>query len=231
MVSRATAALSALASFAVLVGVVLVVGAPALAFPEFSRPYTQPTDGDCVGDGIDPINVYFFGERAGIDGVLNNMHQHTAWDSSGGSPQRLMRKIDDNPLDYRCHTMDDQRANESIVESRYHTRLWFIPASSGATKKTVGDAHHEDWVIWAPWNPCGPPGKHAVDSNGDNGSGFDQGRHRLKEVFDNHNHYVESHYWGNTQNFKQCDGDWAARTATERRLTLATCTSDGDICP
>jgi hypothetical protein len=193
---KATVVLSAAACLAAIA----VADSPAGAsFPEFSRPYTQPTSGDCVGDGIDPINVYFLGERAGVAGVLDNIHAHTAWENGLGSPQRLKRKIDDNPLEYRCHVMDDQRANGGIIQSRYHTRLWFIPASSGEHKKTVGDAHHEDWVIWTPWNPCGPPGSHAVDKNGNNGSGFDQGRRRLRDVFDNHGHYVEGHYWGNTQ--------------------------------
>jgi hypothetical protein len=54
--------------------------------------------------------------------------------------------------------------------------------------------------------PCG----HAVDSNGPGGSGFDQGRDELVRRFASAGHPAERVWWGNTQSFKQCDGDYAA---------------------
>ncbi|MEJ7569171.1 MAG: hypothetical protein WKF41_13000 [Gaiellaceae bacterium] len=65
---------------------------------------------------------------------------------------------------------------------------------------TIGDAHHEDLTY------CG----HAVDANGANGSGFDQGRQNLRINLENGGHSWRSEFWGNTQNFQQCDGDYAS---------------------
>jgi hypothetical protein len=69
---------------------------------------------------------------------------------------------------------------------------------------TTGDAHHEDLVFFPV--PCG----HAVDSNGGGGSGFDQGRDELETGFAAAGHATRRVWWGNTQSFKQCDGDYAA---------------------
>ena len=68
----------------------------------------------------------------------------------------------------------------------------------------VGAAHHEDLVLFPV--PCG----HAVDSNGSRGSGFDQGRDELRDRFAAAGHAWYRVWWGNTQSFKQCDGDYAA---------------------
>ena len=65
---------------------------------------------------------------------------------------------------------------------------------------TIGDAHHEDLTY------CG----HAVDANGSTGSGFDQGRRELRIQMENGGHGWYSEFWGNTQNFQQCDGDYAS---------------------
>ena len=64
-----------------------------------------------------------------------------------------------------------------------------------------GDAHHEDTIVY--------PGCHAVDANGPDGSGFDQGRRRLRELFAAGGHGWRSQFWGNTRSFRQCDGDYA----------------------
>ena len=68
----------------------------------------------------------------------------------------------------------------------------------------VAGAHHEDLVLVP--IPCG----HAVDSNGPSGSGFDQGRNELERRFATAGHATSRVWWGNTQSFKQCDGDYAA---------------------
>jgi hypothetical protein len=48
-----------------------------------------------------------------------------------------------------------------------------------------------------------------ADANGPSGSGFDQGRNSLKLSFVNAGHTWYPAWWGNTQNFQQCDGDYA----------------------
>jgi hypothetical protein len=51
---------------------------------------------------------------------------------------------------------------------------------------------------------------HAVDANGPSGSGFDQGRREVRiRVGDAAGHSWYTQNWGNTNNFQQCDGDWA----------------------
>jgi hypothetical protein len=178
--------------------VALAFASSSTGFPDFSRPYTH--DGSsCDGDQdqVDPINFAFKGSHAGVNGSVNNIQWHAGWTDSGGSTQSLNVHISGN--NYACHVMDTQRASAGTTSSRFHIRLWRVPANT-SPDLTVGDAHHEDFVWY-----CG----HAVDSNGSNGSGFDQGRRALHDAFDHTNHDQRVDYWGNTQNFKQCDGDWA----------------------
>jgi hypothetical protein len=200
---------STIVSASVLAGAIAV--SVAQAFPDWSRPYTQSSS-DCVGDhAIDPINFEFHGDSANVDGTNSNMHYHTDWDEHGGSDQWLSVKVD--PGNYGCRVEQHQPAtlDEIHVSDRFHIRLWNIPNSSGDGKKTVGDAHHEDFVI-----TCGD----AVDSNGSTGSGFDWGRRRLFNRFDAEGHPVDSAYWGNDRDFKQCDGDWAGSNGYGGRVTL-----------
>jgi hypothetical protein len=219
-VAKGTAFAAGAVCLASVVASVLLVGAAAHAgFPDMSRPYTQSTDGDCIDDAIDPINILFIGGRAGVDGVANNFAQHDPIYGPGqGSTQRLQRRISDSPLDYRCHTQDAQRANGATDETRHHVRLWFIPASSGSDTKTVGDGHHEDWREWPACGDYPTDGDHAVDANGSNGSGFDKGRRRIRDQFADGGHYVENPYWGNDHPFQQCDGEWASSNGNGARI-------------
>jgi hypothetical protein len=83
-------------------------------------------------------------------------------------------------------------------------------ATLGTT--TTGTPHHEDWVP-----SCNSGfGGHAVDKGGVNlgggaDSGFDQGRQRIFSALSGQPGHPFGGYssWGNTQEFKQCDGDWA----------------------
>jgi hypothetical protein len=190
-------------------------------FPDFSAQYTQDTDGNCQDDPIDPVNVLFKGEEAGYANTASQIELHANWPNQDGSAQNLRVNIEGG--DFRCDRLATQRANGGSDDSRMHIRLWPIPAArDGDEKKTVGDAHHEDWVSWAPWNPCGAPtgGGHAVDSNGDNGSGFDQGRRTLRHKFDEAGHSTDNDYWGNTRNFEQCDGDLAGSDGTGAVISI-----------
>jgi hypothetical protein len=60
----------------------------------------------------------------------------------------------------------------------------------------------------------------AVDANGSDGSGFDQGRCELGSSFNRQGFPIDHGNWGNTQNFKQCDGDWAGSDGTGNRIKL-----------
>lgn len=155
------------------------------------------THSDCPAPStnrVDPINFVFY-DWGTFGRVVNSIETHTAWDTSSGTSQTFVSHG-------VCSDMSGQQASGSIFVSRYHIRLRLIHFDDGPLGwTTVGDAHHEDLVV-----PCG----HAVDENGPNGSGFDQGRNQLRtHMVDNANHSFYSTWWGNTQNMRQCDGDYA----------------------
>ena len=79
----------------------------------------------------------------------------------------------------------------------------FGRAGRDITGRHRGDAHHED-LIWY----CG----HAVDKGGGSSglaSGFDQGRQAIDQGLAGSHTFGGTTYWGNTRQFKQCDGDYA----------------------
>ena len=98
--------------------------------------------------------------------------------------------------------MHAQRA--SGLGARFHVRVRGQHQDAALGWVAVAGAHHEDLVLVP--IPCG----HAVDSNGPSGSGFDQGRNELERRFATAGHPTSRVWWGNTQSFKQCDGDYAA---------------------
>jgi len=173
---------------------------------------------NCNGDSrSDPIGVLFRGRRASASNVAKQVKLHTTlldpwsgWIHDVSKGQYLWVLLNGGGYDCR-------EANESVAEasdagpySRFHTRLWFIPATNGSSElKTIGTPHHEDWITYNPLNNhctgVTGAGSHAVDQNGSNGSGFDQGRHKLKEAFEEGGHKVESEEWGNTEEIEQCD--------------------------
>jgi hypothetical protein len=144
-------------------------------------------------DRIDPINFVFW-DWGTIGRAENAIVAHAGWANTSGSSQTF---VDHGA----CYAMSGQRASAGATSSRYHIRLHPVHADGALGWTTVGGVHHEDLV----WN-CG----HAVDSNGPGGSGFDQGRRQLRTLLENAGHSWYSRWWGNTQNFKQCDGDYAA---------------------
>jgi FG-GAP-like repeat len=176
-------------------------------------------DNDCNEDSrSDPIGVLFRGRRASAHNVANQIKHHAGWWNDVTKDQYLWVLLNGGSYDCR-------EANESVAEasdigpySRYHTRLWFIPATNGSSElKTIGTPHHEDWKWRNPFNHCSGAtqvGSHAVDKGGVNQSthesGFDRGRHKLKEAFQNAGHLVQPpEEWGNTYEIEQCDEEWA----------------------
>lgn len=154
------------------------------------------THSNCPADNydrVDPLNIVFY-DWGTWGRAVNQIQAHARWFDDGGSMQTFVDHGD-------CYNMVTQRASSGVVSTRFHIRLHPIHYDDALGWTTVGDAHHED-LVWS----CG----HAVDKNGSNGSGFDQGRRELRIRFENAGHSWYSRFWGNTQSFKQCDGDYAS---------------------
>jgi hypothetical protein len=153
------------------------------------------THGSCAGTSasrIDPVNFVYW-DWGTWDRAVSQTQTHAGWLNTSGSSQYF--------FDHgNCYTMTTQRADGGSTSSRFHIR--YHPIHSDATLRwtTIGDALHEDFTY------CG----HAVDANGPSGSGFDQGRRQLRILMENGGHGWYSEFWGNTQNFQQCDGDYAS---------------------
>jgi sugar lactone lactonase YvrE len=210
---------------------------------------------DCnEGSRSDPIGVLFRGKRASAHNVANQIKLHANWNYDVSKGQYLWVLL--NGGSYDCRDASESVAeapdfstldNPNPANSRYHIRLWFIPATNGSSElKTIGTPHHEDWKWNIPFvNHCGGVtgfGNHAIDEGGihqHKDSGFDQGRHKLKEGFENGGHLVQSEEWGNSTEIEQCDGGWAGSDgwglniwvnhAIEPRTLSGSATSSGAV--
>jgi hypothetical protein len=177
-----------------LAGVAGVVAGSARAHFDGTGRYTYRSCPSSAATRVDPINVVFTGW--GTWGrAASQIGSHAGWADGSGTSQSF---VDHSG----CAPMHTQRA--SGRGTRFHVRVrgqhWDPTRGWTAT----GAAHHEDLVVLPV--PCG----HAVDSNGPGGSGFDQGRNELERRFSEAGHATQWVWWGNTQSFKQCDGDYAA---------------------
>jgi hypothetical protein len=170
------------------------VAAPAAAHFDDSSKYTYD---ECPGSSdnrVDPINVVV--TRWGTWGrAASQIESHAGWTNTSGSTQSF---VDHGS----CYPMHAQRA--SGTGTRFHVRVRGQHPDETLGWTATGDAHHEDLVVFPV--PCG----HAVDSDGAGGSGFDQGRDELEQRFASAGHPTYRVWWGNTNSFKQCDGDYAA---------------------
>jgi hypothetical protein len=184
-----------LAASLAVAGLLLGLGSSvAVAHFDATSPYTHAECPAAFGNRVDPINVVFTGW--GTWGRAESQIQsHAGWTATSGSAQSF---VDHGA----CRPMHTQRA--SGEGTRFHVRLRGQHADAALGWTATGDAHHEDLVVFPA--PCG----HAVDSNGPDGSGFDQGRDELERRFVSGGHPSSRAWWGNTQSFKQCDGDYAA---------------------
>jgi hypothetical protein len=176
-------------------GAVLAAGA-GVAHAHFDRgaPYTHEGCPASFENRVDPVNVVFTGW--GTWGrAESQIESHAGWTATSGTTHSF---VDHGA----CRPMHTQRASGEGTRFQVRVRGQHPDAALGWT--ATGDAHHEDLVVFPV--PCG----HAVDSNGPGGSGFDQGRDELVRRFASAGHPAERVWWGNTQSFKQCDGDYAA---------------------
>lgn len=192
----------ALALPAAIAALALPVPAPA-HFDSADR-YTHGACPATSANRVDPLNILF--RSWGTYGrALSQTQSHAGWADDGGSAQYF--------FDHgSCALMHGQRASAGVIWSRFHVRVRGQHEDSTLGWTAIGDAHHEDLVL-----TCG----HAVDSNGPEGSGFDQGRNELRAAMAAAGHAVSTgNWWGNTQNFKQCDGDLAGSNGYTTYITL-----------
>jgi hypothetical protein len=183
------AVLAALAAFVAVVG-----AARAGAHLDTADRFVHAGCPGTASNRVDPLNVVFHGW--GTWGrAASQIEAHAEWTDESGTAQSF---VDHGG----CFPMHTQRA--SGLGSRSHVRFRGQHVDAALGWVAVGGVHHEDLVVWPV--PCG----HAVDANGSGGSGFDQGRDELLRAFAVAGHAVALAWWGNTQTFKQCDGDWAS---------------------
>jgi hypothetical protein len=219
-IARSRTGLVALAALTAVLAMALSIVPMANAIGLGPSGWYSFNDSNCnEASHTDPIGVLFRGRRASAHNVANQIGIHAGWWASASKGQYLWVLLNGGGYDCR-------EANESVAESsdlgpysRFHTRLWFIPATNGSSElKTIGTPHHEDWKFHNPFggDHCTGAtgvGSHAVDRGGVNQSthesGYDKGRHRLREAFENGGHAVQSAEWGNTAEFEQCDEEWA----------------------
>jgi hypothetical protein len=186
---RCVVAVAALAVFAAA-----YVAPPAGAHFDASDRYTHRDCPAAPANRVDPVNVVFYGW--GTWGrAAAQIESHAGWTSTSGTEQSFVDHV-------TCHVMHAQRASPG--GSRFHVRVRGQHPDAALGWTAAAGAHHEDLVYFPV--PCG----HAVDSNGPGGSGFDQGRDELRDRFAAAGHAWYRVWWGNTQSFKQCDGDYAA---------------------
>ncbi len=175
------------------VSLVSLLGAPAQAHFDAADRYTHGACPASFANRVDPINVVF--TTWGTWGrAESQVETHAGWTVSSGSMQSFVDHAG-------CASLHTQRA--SGQGSRFHVRLRGQHADGTLGWTAMAAAHHEDLVLLP--LPCG----HAVDANGPAGSGFDQGRDELERRFTSAGHSSHRVWWGNTQSFKQCDGDYA----------------------
>ncbi len=176
-----------------LASAVALGGTPALAHFDAADRYTHKACPASAANRIDPVNVVFM--TWGTWGrAESQIESHAGWTASSGSAQAF--------TDHgSCASMHTRRA--SGHGSRFHIRLRGQHADATLGWTALAAAHHEDLALLP--LACG----HAVDANGPAGSGFDQGRDELLRRFTDAGHSSSRVWWGNTQSFKQCDGDYA----------------------
>ena len=170
---------------------------PGLAQTHFQSGLYSHTGSGCASR-VDPVTVVFY-HKATAAISANHVRAHTGWGGGSGGGQYFASHGN-------CGATT--RHAESGTGTRYHIRMrktYHEDGTWGTT--TTGTPHHED-LVWY----CG----HAVDKGGvDKGeglwSGFDQGRSRIyNALYGKPGHtFGRNQYWGNTQEFKQCDGDYA----------------------
>jgi hypothetical protein len=209
-------------------GLVLVCAFAVLLTPQVARAeltqfysYGEPHCGYNSQSGSrawawsDPVTLIFRDlYRHGFAYVVDDVVQHGWGTNTQGGPQWIVNGTTG------CRLMDAQRATTcpsspsppfGFACTRYHVRFFRITPLENSYH-TFATPHHEDWVSvsinCSSWWTCRPRiCGHAVDSNGPEGSGFEQGKARMVNLFSDTQ--ISSMFVGNSQSVKQCDDDMA----------------------
>ena len=192
------------AAVALVASAAVVAAAPAFGHFDSTDRYTHRACPATATDRTDPINVVF--TAWGTWGrAESQIEAQAGWRSTSGASQSFVNHGG-------CFSMHFQLA--SGAGSRFHVRVRGQHQDPVLGWVATAGAHHEDLVLFPV--PCG----HAVDANGPGGSGFDQGRDELARRFVAGGHASSRVWWGNTQSFKQCDGDYASSDGWTELITL-----------
>ncbi len=150
--------------------------------------------------------------------VLGDITRHVGW--TRHNTDNIFRQ--DSKTDHGCveNPGDTDLASTSgFGNDRYHLRMWDLRGNRYSNQNFYASTtpHKEHWV-WGDGqnndNDCGTgpgTGSHAVDATtSSQASGFDLARRRMRQAYLGHSrHPVEDDYFGNTQQVKQCDGQFA----------------------
>jgi hypothetical protein len=156
---------------------------------------------------IDPVGIVFYGSATGAR-TMNHIRYHTGWP--------IKPTLHQNFSSWGvCGKTYDEAASGRWYHSRYHVRVRKTARRTSLVgTTTLSTPHHEDYLKGRSIHPfC----THPVDKGGvgPNGgglmSGFTQGRDELfsRMVSSSHHNNTAWVQWGNTREFRQCDGDYA----------------------
>ena len=186
---------------AIGVSLALVLFAPSRGDAHFVQSsYAFGANGCTVEQRSDPVTMIFYGSLGTAAYSDATVRSFAGWTWRTGNDQWLQSHG-------LCNQFNFQDAS-AITLTRYHVRLWQMPGLDLKDRYvTYATPHHEDFVIGG---GCGIPGNHAIDANGSQGSGFDQGRTQLGTIIGRTYPLGDIQNWQNTQTFRQCDGDLAS---------------------
>jgi hypothetical protein len=189
----------------------IVLSAVVTADAHFTQPkYSYKTSG-CQGP-TDPVSLVYYGDAARSVRTVMDIKKHLGWTPRNASGQYIRDHGD-------CRGMYTDPADGPNDKTRYHVRIWGMQSKDTKGRwETVGTPHHEDWIANSPGNPGCGLGKHAVDKGAvdtddpdddtsPEGSGFDQGRRKIRQKVNTRQHDIKFVDFRNTQSFIQCDGD------------------------
>lgn len=196
-------------------GLVLYLSAmnPEKSGADASGWYSRDKDETSCGGGvIDPVGAIFAGTHAGVSNTIASINAHSwPFGGTGIGDQRL--KVFAQSNSFVCRLDSEGAVSYPFGEGgwdRYHVRLWGT-WEAGGSPKTAGTPHHER--LYRAF-VCGVLPSHAVLGYGDAPnsplSGFELGKHRLKDNFADAGHAVGTTYYGNDMAIQQCTGHYAA---------------------
>lgn len=193
-----------------LVVAALGTGLPSATEAHFPYPkYSYSSGGNCQGP-TDPVSLVYYGSAATSVRTRKDIQRHLGWIPRGGGVQYIRDHSD-------CRGMYTDPGSAPNDKTRFHVRLWGIQHRDTEGRwETVGTPHHEDWVKFPQCGSYPGDGGHAVDKGAvdrkpsdrtPEGSGFDQGRRKIRQKVNTRRHDIKIRWFGNTRSFIQCDGD------------------------